>query len=90
MVAEAAATFNSRAKKLIRQRSFNIVARNPDDHVKDITFLMDEAGRRSRPVLMCLRVQSGRRLDGQPSDDRKWKAVGADLILDYLQLRNPS
>jgi hypothetical protein len=32
------------AEQLFRRMVFNIVARNPDDHVKNISFLMDQSG----------------------------------------------
>ena len=59
-----------------RRMTFNIVARNQDDHVKNIAFLMDKAGRlvaRAR-VRHDLQLQSDRRLDRQPSDDHEREA----------------
>ena len=52
-----------------RRMAFNIIARNQDDHVKNIAFLMDGP---ATGVLAGLRhhlqPQSGRRLDPPPSD----------------------
>lgn len=36
---------NAEIESLFRRMAFNIVARNQDDHVKNIAFLMDKAGR---------------------------------------------
>ncbi|HEY7960986.1 MAG TPA: type II toxin-antitoxin system HipA family toxin [Solirubrobacteraceae bacterium] len=36
---------HSAAEQLFRRMTFNVIARNQDDHVKNIAFLMDRAGR---------------------------------------------
>ena len=35
----------SSIEELFRRMAFNVLARNQDDHVKNIAFLMDRAGR---------------------------------------------
>ena len=54
---------------------FNIVARNQDDHVKNIAFLMDQSGEWSlSPAFdMTYSFNPGGCVDGQPSDDDERK-----------------
>ena len=56
--------------------AFNIIARNQDDHVKNIAFLMDKSGRWSlAPAFdVTYSLQSNRHLDSDAPDDDERQA----------------
>ena len=58
-----------------RRMVFNIVARNQDDHVKNIAFLMDRSGNWSlSPVRYDLQLSTKREMDINSSNDLEWQA----------------
>ncbi len=59
-----------------RRMTFNIIARNQDDHVKNIAFLMDQGGRWSlAPAFdMTFAYNAKRRLDRPASDEPERQA----------------
>ena len=62
-------------EQLFRRMAFNIVARNQDDHVKNIAFLMNKSGEWSlAPAFdVTYSFNPAGAWNGKPSDDDEWK-----------------